>query len=161
MVLSTRKSLLHPRVVIRGTRTRACGPLSALAPKQRSASLHGLPPTIFIADTQEDLAILRAIDSLPPRAMLLYRDYESKDRAGRADWLAGLCRERRLVFSVAGDAALAHSVRADGLHLSEWQSKYAARHGGGHRSRFACLTVAAHSVQGINWAKKPGQMRSF
>jgi len=70
-----------------------------------------------------------AIRSLPPGAGVIFRHYGHKDRAMLATRLAALCRQRRLVFFVAGDWRLAAGVGAAGLHLPEYLARQGAAAG--------------------------------
>jgi thiamine-phosphate pyrophosphorylase len=60
-----------------------------------------------------------AIARLQPGDAVIVRDYNARDRAAHARALKRLCRQRRLLLLVAGDARLARAIGADGLHLPE------------------------------------------
>lgn len=78
-----------------------------------------LPDVILITDRRRlpdpESAALR----LPRGAAVLVRDYDHPDRLAFARRLACVCRRRGLRLLIAGDARLARSVRADGVHYSE------------------------------------------
>ncbi len=57
---------------------------------------------------------------LPRGTGLIFRHYRHPDRTHVATRFAAICRDRGLVFSVAGDPALARRLNADGVHLPEW-----------------------------------------
>ena len=57
------------------------------------------------------------IDALPPGAAVIFRDYDVADRHQKAAITADLCRQRGLLFYLAGDPALAATLGADGVHL--------------------------------------------
>lgn len=67
----------------------------------------------------------RIVEALPPlpgiRLAVIFRHYAAPDRESLGASLAAVCRLRGLRFLVAGDAALALRLRADGLHFPEWQ----------------------------------------
>jgi thiamine monophosphate synthase len=60
--------------------------------------------------------ILRA---LPPGTAVIYRDYDDPRRPAMAARYCSIARTRNLVFIVAGDAALARAVGADGVHYPQ------------------------------------------
>ncbi|MCI5044525.1 MAG: thiamine phosphate synthase [Aquisalinus sp.] len=61
------------------------------------------------------------------RTAVIFRHYEAEDRKKLAQDLCNLSQERDLLFLVAGDAELARSISADGIHLPEWQLTNARR----------------------------------
>lgn len=91
--------------------------------------------------------VLRAAAAAAAGAGIILRQYGAPGRALLAAALARLCRRQRRPFLVAGDAALARRVGADGVHLPERQSHLArvlkARHPGW------IVSVAAHGRPGL------------
>lgn len=93
-----------------------------------------------------------AIMTLPKGSGVIFRHYASPGRAKLAAALAAICRRRRLLFIVGGDARLALKVRADGLHLRERDLAQPV-------PRFArrlLITAAAHSCRALIRAKRAG-----
>ncbi|MDP6952898.1 MAG: thiamine phosphate synthase [Alphaproteobacteria bacterium] len=91
---------------------------------------------------------LAAAARLPAGAAVLLRDYDALDRSQLAEDLARLCRRRRLVFLVAGDARLATAVGA-GLHLPQGLVARALR-------RRGLVTAAAHDRPALVRAARAG-----
>lgn len=60
-----------------------------------------------------------AIEQLPAGSIIILRDYEAPNRLALAKAMRLLCRKAGCWFLVAGDVALARTVKADGLHLPE------------------------------------------
>ena len=54
---------------------------------------------------------------LPAGAAVIYRDYDDPRRGARAARYRQICLGRGVLFLVAGDAALARALGADGIHL--------------------------------------------
>jgi thiamine-phosphate pyrophosphorylase len=95
-----------------------------------------------------------AVNALPRGAGVVFRHYGDPKRAARARVLADICRARGLVFLIAGDPALAACVRAQGVHLPEFQI---ARSRGLRRMRPRWLiTVAAHGESALCKAARSG-----
>jgi thiamine-phosphate pyrophosphorylase len=95
-----------------------------------------------------------AVNALPRGAGVVFRHYGDPKRAARARVLADICRARGLVFLIAGDPALAACVRAQGVHLPEFQI---ARSRGLRRMRPRWLiTVAAHGERALCKAARSG-----
>lgn len=113
-----------------------------------------LPRLIMITDRARGGDPLRAAARLPMGSAVILRDYGHPDRARLARDLAMLCRRRRLLLLVAGDARLAARVGADGLHLPE---ALAHRARAWRRRRPAWLiTAAAHSLPALWRAQRAG-----
>lgn len=62
--------------------------------------------------------VLRA---MPAGAAVIYRDYDDPRREATARRYRAICRARGVLFLVAGDAALAERVGADGVH---WPARF-------------------------------------
>ncbi|MEL7486162.1 MAG: thiamine phosphate synthase [Pseudomonadota bacterium] len=58
---------------------------------------------------------------LPAGVGVIFRNYDAPDRPARANRLATICKERDLPLFIAGDEALARSIRADGVHWPSWR----------------------------------------
>lgn len=118
----------------------------------RAAKKHGMPPLILVTDAARLPDPVAAIKRLPRGSGVIFRHYAAPGRAGLAGKLAALCRARRLLFLVGGDARLALAVRADGLHLRE--RDLAAMILPGARRLF--ITASAHSRRALVAAGRRG-----
>ena len=90
--------------------------------------------------------------ALPMGSGVIFRHYSYPDRAKLAAALAALCRRRRLIFIVGGDARLALEVGAAGLHLRERDLLLPV-------PRFArrlLVTAAVHSRRALIRARRAG-----
>ncbi|GGD14884.1 thiamine phosphate synthase [Aquisalinus flavus] len=56
------------------------------------------------------------------RMAVIFRHYDTPGRGVLGQRLANTCRMRGLSFLVAGDPSLAMRLRADGVHLPQWQT---------------------------------------
>jgi thiamine-phosphate pyrophosphorylase len=74
---------------------------------------------LFLTDSarvEDPLAVAR---SLPAGAGIILRDYDSATRNRLAADLSAICRQKYLLFLVAGDERLAQKVGAHGIHQPE------------------------------------------
>lgn len=60
------------------------------------------------------------LKNLAPGTGVIFRHYNVPDRAGLAQKIAGVCRQKKLPLLIAGDIALAKEVGADGVHFPRW-----------------------------------------
>lgn len=116
----------------------------------------GLGPRVLMTDDrQAPAALLALIARLPAGTAVVLRHYAQPGRAGLAAAVAGVCRRRRLVLLIAGDARLARRIAAAGLHLPE----YLIARGRPLRAlmgRPAIVTAAAHGGRGLARAARAG-----
>lgn len=106
-----------------------------------------LPPLIFLTDDERTPDPFPAIAALPRGSLVIVR---TRDPARRRDWArkaAQLAQRHGLLLSVAGDAALAAEVAADGLHLAEADIEMAGRVRCANKTWL--LTAAAHSGHAV------------
>jgi len=82
---------------------------------------------------------------------VVFRHYESADRAKLAAHCRLLAKDQGRVFLIAGDEKLARDVKADGLHLPEHLAHCARRLR--QRRPLWTLTLAVHSF----WAMRKAQ----
>ncbi len=94
----------------------------------------------FLTDFRRAPDPARIIDCLPAGTAVIFRDYETPDRAEWAQRLTQQARSRNLLFYVAGDEALARRCGADGLHLPAFRVAETAT-----RPADLLLSVACHS----------------
>ncbi|HYM33208.1 MAG TPA: thiamine phosphate synthase [Candidatus Cybelea sp.] len=95
-----------------------------------------------------------AIRRLPRGSGVIFRNYGDASRRALAAVIAPICRERRIMLLVAGDAVLAAAVRADGVHWPEASMRRPRRR---MRPRWI-VSVAAHSLPAIRRARGADQV---
>lgn len=95
------------------------------------------------------------LSALPEGAAFVYRDYDDPARAATAARYRTLCAGRGVLFILAGDAALAAAVRADGLHLPARMLAPEFRKTG------MILTAACHDASEIEAAARAGADAAF
>jgi thiamine-phosphate pyrophosphorylase len=148
-----------------GLRTRAAK-LAAAARALKEASGAAAPFCLAFMTDRRRIAnpepILRA---LPEGAAVLYRDYDDPRREATARRYRTICAGRGVLFLVAGDAALAMSVGADGVHWpTAGNREWGAGNGRGRRfhsplpipkSRLI-VTAAAHNGADLARAARLG-----
>ncbi len=120
----------------------------------RSArAVHPLLPHLFMLTDEARLGDPVAAAALLPRgAGVIFRHYDAADRAALAANLARLCRARGLTLLVAGDAALARAVGADGIHLPEHllpRARFLR-----HRYPSFLITAAVHNLRALKSAEQ-------
>lgn len=94
----------------------------------------------------------QAIARLPAGSIVILRDYGHPDRSAIARALRPMCRKAGCWFLVAGDAALARTVKADGVHLPEYMLRQRPLNLRG----FALITAACHNRQALGRAARLG-----
>ncbi len=88
---------------------------------------------------------------LPEGSVVIVRDYDHADRMALSRGLRRVTKERRQLLLIAGDAALARAVGADGVHLPEHQLKRPPVLTG-----FSFVTAACHSRAAMRRAAEVG-----
>ncbi len=119
---------------------------------QRLNRRRGVPPLVLMTDPGVDP--LPLVARLPPGSAVVLRHYGHPKRAALGLALAAICRRRRLLLLVAGDARLAAALRANGLHLPEGLARGAVRSLAWLRRRNGLLSVAAHSRAALVQARR-------
>lgn len=104
-----------------------------------------LPSLIFLTDDERTPDPLPAIAALPRGSLVVVRSRNSKRRRELAHAAARIAQRHGLSLSIAGDAALAVEIAADGLHLSETEIEKAGR----YRAKSWLITAAAHSAHAV------------
>ncbi len=92
------------------------------------------------------------IPHLPKGCAVIYRHYFVPKRELLAKRLCALCKAHGLLFLVAGNVALARTVRADGLHLPSW---LLARPGL-WRGFAGVISAACHTREDLKHAQRHG-----
>lgn len=113
-----------------------------------------LPALWLISDSARSADLRASLRRLPKGSGFIFRHYEMQGRENHARELRHLCRQRRILFLVAGDWRLALRVRADGVHFPEALAGKAsmARASQPH----AILTAAAHDAGALARAFRAG-----
>ena len=102
-----------------------------------------LPFLVLMTDDERLPDPIRAARALPPGSMVVVRSREDGRRKALAEEMMKVARARGLVVLIAGDAALALALGADGVHLSEARIGEAAQ----LRARHPLIvTAAVHSL---------------
>lgn len=129
------------------------------AAQSREARARGLPPLWFMTDRARVADPVSVAGTLPRGAGVILRDYDAANRLELAMALAATCRQRGLLFLVAGDERLAAMAGADGLHLPEWQvGRLPAVRG---RHPMWLVTAAAHGRTALRRAALAGADAAF
>ncbi len=110
-----------------------------------------LPPLFFFTDEARTPDPLAAIPALPEGCGVVFRHYGIAARAELATMVARACAAEGRLCLVAGDAALASAVGADGVHLPEGMLRKLTE-----RPRAGIVTAAAHGLDAIRIAESLG-----
>lgn len=106
-----------------------------------------LPPLVLMTDDQRLPDPGAAARALPRGSLVILRARDGARRAALAKELSAIAYERDLFLLIAGDAALAARVAADGIHLPEARAREAAHWRACHP--YWLITAAAHSARAI------------
>lgn len=104
-----------------------------------------LPRLWFFTDMRLGGSEAALIARLPPGTGVVLRNYGIANRTAWAHALVALCKRRRLTVLVAGDDKLAWTLRADGVHWPEKQSRAQVR----RRCKRWLVTMAVHGPGGV------------
>ena len=113
-----------------------------------------LPPLILMTDEKRLRDPAAAARALPRGAAIILRHTMSDTRRFLAQALIRIAHERGLLLLIAGDAALAARIGADGLHLPETRMSEAMHWKATHPSWL--ITAAAHSERALACAARAG-----
>jgi thiamine-phosphate pyrophosphorylase len=122
--------------------------------KALNAGRRPLPTLVLMTDQARLPDPVAAARRLPPGATVILRDRDHPARREIGVRLATVARRRGLVFLVAGDAALAAELKADGVHLPEAELDRAPAIRRRHR-RWLVLG-AVHSAPALRRAERLG-----
>jgi thiamine-phosphate pyrophosphorylase len=115
----------------------------------RLARRSGLPALVLLTDDDRLADPVAAARRLPPGSMVIVRAKDAGRRRALGLRLRTVARTRGLFLLIAGDAALARNLGADGVHLPQIRIGEAAalraRHG-------FVVTAAAHSLAALRQA---------
>jgi thiamine-phosphate pyrophosphorylase len=150
------------RCVMHPTLANAAADLKRRAHKRinkRRRKTCAVPALWLVTDEKRLANPKRAIAALPRGSGVILRHYADPRRAQLAEQLAALCRQRGLVFLLAGDWRLAARVNAAGLHLPDHMSRKGPHPGARlwQRRHTRLLTVAAHGYNGV---RRAAQLRA-
>ena len=128
--------------------------LARLAHRLNARSDWYLPPLILMTDDERVRDPLAAAGSLPKGAAVILRHRNDEKRASLGAALRGLTRRNDLLLLIAGDAALATRLGADGVHFPEaqWTAIMPCR----TRHPEWIITAAAHSERALLRANRAG-----
>lgn len=121
--------------------------------KRRRVTRAGLPALLLLTDPVRLADPRPLLARLPRGSAVILREGEDGRRARLAEELAPLCRRRRLLLLVAGDAALAQRVGAAGVHWPQRQVPSGRRR---RHPRFSLVTAAAHDAAALHRAARAG-----
>jgi thiamine-phosphate pyrophosphorylase len=133
--------------------------LGRLAQKRKAPQALGarslvLPHLWLMTDPDRLPDLLGAALTLPKGSGIIYRSFGHPQALEEASALADLAKRRGLTLLIGADAALAHRVGADGVHLPERMMGEAKRVLSRHPSWI--ITTAAHSPRAIAKAARLG-----
>ncbi|MEZ5921798.1 MAG: thiamine phosphate synthase [Parvularculaceae bacterium] len=126
---------------------------AADALKERNEELGGKPAPFslaFLTDRRRVQDPASIIAALPAGAAVIYRDYEAPDRAEMASNLLAKARARGVFFLIAGDAAIADELGADGVH---WPARLLSA---SPTRRRGLLTASCHNSDELGIARSMG-----
>lgn len=78
-----------------------------------------LPPFFYFTDDQRGADPLQITSRLPKGTGVIFRHYNSENRAELAFYLSKICKNRELSLIIAKTPALAQKVQATGCHLPD------------------------------------------
>jgi thiamine-phosphate pyrophosphorylase len=118
-----------------------------------------LPSAFYVSDENRNRSVIKTVKRLPLGTGVLFRHYGIENRQKLGKTIASVCKQRKLPLLVAGDAALAHRLKADGLHLAEWQINKLPL----LRCRYPLLqiSIACHTYKSLKTAEKLGADLAF
>jgi thiamine-phosphate pyrophosphorylase len=109
-----------------------------------------VPPLVLMTDDERLADPLAAACALPLGAMVVVRSRDDDRRKQLACAMLSLSQARGLFVLIAGDAALALSLGADGVHLPEARMAQASAIRARHRA--LVITAAIHSLAALGRA---------
>jgi len=115
-----------------------------------------LPSLILMTDEERLADPLPAVAALPPGSAVIVRHYGDPGREELARRVVAAARPRGVRVLIAGDAALAATVGADGLHLPEAMAALGPGPWRGWRRPRWLVTASAHSPTALRRAALAG-----
>lgn len=110
-----------------------------------------LPVAFFVTDRTAVPQPENIIADLPTDCAVIFRDYDHPAREDAAAALAVCCRQRGILFLVAGDEGLAVRLQADGIHLPERQQDQAVKIRTRHPGWL--ITLSCHGLSSVKRAE--------
>ncbi len=111
-----------------------------------------LPHVFALTDSDRGRGPLDLVRTLPQGAGLIFRHYAAPNREQTAAHVVRACRDSGIICLIAGDLALARKLKANGVHLPEWQLRKPPRGLAAYRDQGGLVTVAAHSLSAVSRA---------
>jgi thiamine-phosphate pyrophosphorylase len=124
--------------------------IARAAARLAAAKQNDLPVLVLMTDDARLKDPVAAARALPRGSMVIVRSRDDARRRDLALALREIARVRGLFLLIAGDAALAARIGADGVHLPETRLGDAAAIRGQHKM---LVTAAAHSLSALRRAK--------
>lgn len=119
----------------------------SLIAKSRRNAKAGFPRRWYLTDPTRSPDPAAIVRRLPAGSGVILRHYDHPEREVLAKVLGHICRQRHIVFLIAGDARLAQRIKADGIHLPD---RTAARAGTRRRRNpYWIVSIAIHSRASI------------
>ena len=110
-----------------------------------------LPAAFFITDHTAVPDPEKIIARLSKKCGVIFRDYDHTERQKLGQKLSRACRDRGLIFLVAGDEELAQNLAADGIHLPEGKMAQAREIRAAHPDWI--ITAACHNLSALRRAE--------
>lgn len=126
----------------------------ALRLKRQARADTRLPPLFFMTDEERTPDPVATVRLLPGNAAVIFRHYTDRHRNTLARQLRDECKKRGLPFFVAGHGPLAYEVRANGIHLPQWQIPRITKYRRERRLQF--ISAAVHDLPAAIEAAKRG-----
>jgi len=128
---------------------------------RRTARGGTLPRLILMTDPERLPDPGQALAGLPHGSAVILRRYGENPQAdaarrAQARQLLAACRRRGLLLLIAGDARLAATIGADGLHLSEHLVRWGSQRWRLWRRPKWIVTAAAHGPEALRHAVRIG-----
>ena len=115
---------------------------------------HPLPRLFAISDEKRGPEPLDLIARLPKGCGLVFRHYDTPNRPLLAAAVVKACRMRSIRCLIAGDVRLAARLKADGVHLPEWQLRRPVYGLKSFQAQGGWVSAAAHSFAAARLAEK-------
>ncbi|WP_025897343.1 thiamine phosphate synthase [Sneathiella glossodoripedis] len=118
-----------------------------------------LPDAFYFTDQNRTHSAIETIADLPPNVGVIFRHYDTKNRAEIGEKIAHICQKDQRFLSVASDARLACHLKADALHLPQWQLRQLPLLK--HRYPNLLISAACHQYLGLKTADRLGADFAF
>lgn len=112
----------------------------------------GLPALVFMTDRTAIPDPITIIKHFPKPVLVIIRDYDHPDRYEYTKQIAAICQTYHHPYLVANNVQLAQTIKANGVHLSEYTVKQATH----IKKRYPnwVITSSVHNQQTLNAAQR-------